>query len=54
MNSEYGKTKVMVKYGKPVIYSNIPRKTAERLATNDAIERLVKAYPHVEDIETRG
>ena len=52
MKSEYGKTKVMVKYGKPVIYSNIPRKTAERLAANDAIERLVKAYPHVEDIET--
>ena len=31
---------------------NIPRETAEKLAAKQAIERLVKAYPNVEDIKT--
>ena len=44
---------VTVKLGKPVIYDNIPRETAERLAAKEAIERLVKAYPDVENIKTR-
>ena len=44
---------VTVKFGKPVIYDNIPQETAEKIAAKRAIERLVKAYPNVEDIKTR-
>ena len=44
---------VTVKFGKPVIYDNISRETAEKIAAKGAIERLVKAYPDVENIKTR-